>query len=213
MVVNLRCRGMVNKASELLNLLNTKITIQTKKIAKGHKVQIRCRRCFLVGNMEKKKAKNIKSLYWEGKVKEKIKPLALLSSFFFRESNNNENLKLLTEKLQKPVQKLLAPNHSYASGVVWFAGWYVSGAQQRLQGDGWPRRCWGRGVGARAGYLSVERGGISESRWEGRRQLRRVQRVWRPHVWAAGIESGHCELICGRKKRRSGVRSAACDRG
>lgn len=28
-----------------------------------------------------------------------------------------------------------------------------------------------------AGYLSVERGGVGESGWEGRRQLRRVQRV------------------------------------
>lgn len=33
------------------------------------------------------------------------------------------------------------------------------------------------GFVSRAGYLSVERGGIGESRWEGRRQLRRVQRV------------------------------------
>lgn len=43
--------------------------------------------------------------------------------------------------------------------------------------------------------LSVERGGVGESGWKGRRQLRRVQRVWGPHVWAAGIESRHCELI------------------
>lgn len=34
----------------------------------------------------------------------------------------------------------------------------------------------GRGDGC-AGYLSVERGGVGESGWEGRRQLRRVQRV------------------------------------
>lgn len=52
----------------------------------------------------------------------------------------------------------------------------------------------------------MERGGVGESGWKGRRQLRRVQRVRGPHVWAAGIESRHCELICGKKKRRSGVR-------
>lgn len=57
-------------------------------------------------------------------------------------------------------------------------------------------------------YLSVERGRVGESGWEGRRQLRWVQRVWRPHVWAAGIESRHCELICEKKKRRSAVRWA-----
>lgn len=33
-----------------------------------------------------------------------------------------------------------------------------------------------RGDGC-AGYLSVERGGVGESGWEGRRQLRRVQWV------------------------------------
>lgn len=66
----------------------------------------------------------------------------------------------------------------------------------------------------RRGYLSVERGGVGESGWEGRRQLRRVQRVRGPHVWAAGIESGHCELICGKKKTGRGVRPLhGCDTG
>lgn len=31
--------------------------------------------------------------------------------------------------------------------------------------------------GGMAGYLGVERGRVGESGWEGRRQLRRVQRV------------------------------------
>lgn len=98
------------------------------------------------------------------------------------------------------------------------AGWYIRRTErEKVTGDRTGRRwCYGRGCGrcgGCAGYLSVERGGIGESGWEGWRQLRRVQRVWSPHVWAAGIESGHCELICGKKKRRSGVRSATRERG
>lgn len=59
---------------------------------------------------------------------------------------------------------------------------------------------WWVGEGAGGCYLSVERGGIRESGWEGRRQLGGVERVRGPHVGAARVEGRDCELICGEKK-------------
>ena len=55
---------------------------------------------------------------------------------------------------------------------------------------------WGVGV-----YLSVQRGGVRESGWEGGRQLGGVERVRGPHVRAARVEGRACELICGEKKK------------
>lgn len=66
----------------------------------------------------------------------------------------------------------------------------------------------GRGVvgceGAGGCYLSVQRGGVRESGWEGRRQLGGVERVRGPHVRAARVEGRDCELICGEKETEEG---------
>lgn len=145
---------------------------------------------------------------------EKTKTYLLWSLWFYSVYRNNSNFQPRTERLHNPVQEAVCFKSLWCCWVrviCWVAPQWGSSSMYRVMGG--RGRAEEEGFGARAGYLSVERGGISESRWEGRWQLCRVQRVWRPHVWAAGIESGHCELICGKKKRRGGVRSATSDGG
>lgn len=57
--------------------------------------------------------------------------------------------------------------------VVVVAAVCTVGGEEGRDGDGGKERI----KGGSANYLSVERGGIGESGWEGRRQLRRVEWV------------------------------------